>query len=1506
MQAHAVCVWLALLRAAHAVLNMDNYYFDDLSYCTYNLAHTQNLQYFGPRWGAPAPVQAAGGELWVSYPTPSTLTYGYEGSRYNASRCSFCPYSNSPPEARAPEYLAPGGLRDRHMPLHGPCLNGAPSTRMPCVQNLLLHPPEFVGEYFYPEQRVADPRLFAFPFAAHEWLEGAFPSSITNTPGRAPTNYGLGRGNALANLQTLRVMNNATAQQNETLSRLIQAPYLPTTIDGRQTERWAKWGQHFCRQGCHRDSQRQIVTVRPSDFEGQSPTLAYLNRRNGGLLPSLVRCAQCPPWQAGYNWGIIGNPHMAANPAQHLVAFDCYPWFGSVPTMLARTVNGVASFVFNVTRLVNHSAAADGVSFPPVNGYVEGRPCPPNTYNDACAHKHRHDAVASGVLPVCKPCPAGGWHTGGLSGAWFCLPPPGKTMHIPNPQKPTESPLRLLMALHRDPLTNASLLWARRDILGVEFECGSTPAHCYQCAAAGLSPSAVPDDFNREVILKHLLMWSDCPAGFYCPTAMDPPIPCPAAKPWSPAGSAALADCVCARGTYLRPSDNTCAPCAERDACPSGFFMSGWTRCALQDGATSPGACAPCGNLPPNHAVFANGAGKEAMLPSGVFVGVCPFTCAEGARLSGPNTCANEYACTPIGGPLSGPNGALSYSPPLAALRDGFLIWPRCSAQLNLTNAAARSAGWLPVSTSCAAANPADCANAACVITRAASFAADYACAACPQPPPAGGYYMRPALREDPLLASATCRPRCNTEGFYYNRTAHACQSCALFDATFCRPGFHLSGGGCYGSLRPFPASSSMDPVLIAAQMCVKCDLPMPPAGSGKWLDLASAPCEHKPCTIPYELGKTVYATALCGNTSDIVTQDCVASCPPRTHYMRGTCQPTATPVCVPCTAFRQGSFRVANCTAIADAEWEECAVPGTFCPGDGSVRLCPHNQTSSRGASSEASCYCPAGTFTTLSGACEPFRCPASSTVQFIAPGASYASASYMALDETLMRTHCLPCPPNSLAIANNGIGPQACLCLAAVDSFFWRDPDNGCTLCPPSPPQPCLVSEGHPPFSGRPDTCWRGLAPISADCVRIPPPFWLPILQQCAGGFEPSGAQRATPLEDVSGSALYLPRTTLGWSWLLRKDDAPTPHNMGHDYTIRRLVTTSDWNTWGDAANRQFVLWTVAEPEILAVFAAPIPPWAATNPLYNPYQMGASAWTVTFSASDSFFIEEIAAAQWQTPQTPQRLSGSGGQRTSAPTHVGAVLRVFPRGNAAATTLRLYVNTLRVNVNTNAAGSPQWGDSGSTIFSLGTPPNASTVALGHVYVSSASTFFLAYNTPAGRAGVAAVSVASQSIEYIELAAQRLDAAAFMGTPAYDDVQIYMVRDGVVRVRRWSSPAEMVELFFTEGARVRSLQIARPDPARAPVFAALVETAVLSADSGQRIWHPSGPPLAIVAADHIQRTFTPIQNMHPVARPALLAPPIPTVRFVFCLSPLFRPMTMTIHAMPRRNRATPS
>jgi hypothetical protein len=83
--------------------------------------------------------------------------------------------------------------------------------------------------------------------------------------------------------------------------------------------------------------------------------------------------------------------------------------------------------------------------------------------------------------------------------------------------------------------------------------------------------------------------------------------------------------------------------------------------------------------------------------------------------------------------------------------------------------------------------------------------------------------------------------------------------------------------------------------------------------------------------------------------------------------------------------------------------------------------------------------------------------------------------------------------------------------------------------------------------------------------------------------------------------------------------------------DYSIRHLATTSDWRSWGDAHNWQFLVWTVADPNLVVVFAMPAPPngLAQAQSDYSPYRAASSAWIVGSQASDYLIIEELAVVR-------------------------------------------------------------------------------------------------------------------------------------------------------------------------------------------------------------------------------------------------------------------------------------
>jgi len=1504
-------------RGASSTLSMPQYLVSS-ALCTAAPQATQ-VTFYSPTRGAPPPVIVQGSQLLVSYPAPITQSYYYEATRYNESKCSFCPYSEYP-ETLYPEYLLSGGVRMLPTPMYGPCLDGMPSTRTACTQNLILYPPDFVGEYFFPEQKLVPPTFqrLAFPSFAHKFIEGSFSTQITNVDPNtrtviSPTLYGLGRQYAVNSVSTFQVFSNGVL--NTSLSQQLQAPYL--TDSGK--EQWPKWEQHFCRPGCHRDSQYQQVTVRPSDYEGKSPTLAYLRRGSSPL--TLEKCNKCPPYQAAYNWGIftaagIFDPTFPANPLENVQSIDCFPWFGSVPVVVP-FYSSAPYYRMRNTVVYHNNVSVDGVAFPTSNSYVQGVPCPQNTYNDVCAHTLLMNvssptpppADAAVAQPRCKPCPPGGFHTNG-PGAWFCLPPPGQTAYIPDPiNNPTQSPLRNLLNVYTD-ANGSSLLWARRDILGYEFECGYKPEHCYQCAAAGLPAGSLPDDFNQKVILKNILIWQPCPAGFYCPTALQTPVQCPSALPWSPAGSFSLSQCTCKRGTYLSSSGNgTCQPCAARTACPSGQFMSGWTRCTQLDGATSGGVCTPCTNMPKAYASYLSyGQGIEILNPTnGRYYGFCPFVCDANTILVQEDagaSCLSNYTCAKLGSMMMITNSEATpvYSATALGLRDGIvLLLPlalSCLTQRNLSNAlnSAKSATssstvWLRVANSCAQVNASFCGGAsACFVTRNASYSNNVECAACPQPNSGVFYNVPPppssASDMSAIVASYTCAAMCQLPAYYYNATSLNCSSCTSLEQAYCpQGGYHIQGQGCYGDATPFP---TLNPALLATTNCIRCALPLP-TQPNQWLDLQDpSGCSYQTCTnyaASPALGVTSYIAVPCGKTSNTVLQPCTLTCPKGNYYLQGSCTASTTGVCRQCSTALPGSYIQTNCTSIADTVWSLCTVPGTYCPGDGSIAYCPNNQTSDPGASSALDCYCPVGTTPGGFGTCAPYQCQDSAPSN-LGPGAGYVSSFYMALDPSSKTSACVRCPAGSAWTSGNsyfnGVGIEACAC-SAYNAYMQTAPNRTCTPCSSYTPQRCGPSMMMGPYSGAADTCWQGVQPPACQCLM--PPYTVlspsdtsssncaPNPNMCLPGFVYNSDPQvsAGPMaENVTGSSLYAPRQSQAQVWSPIRFSA-----SGFNGQIKSLKSTSDLGGWGDQANWQFIVWTVQEPNLLYVFAAPL-----TMPQgYNPYQFTSIAWPIVVAAS-SYSIADIAVAQWPTPQTPAALHPAASTTT---TQVAAALI----SHDPLAPPKLAINTLQVDP---SGGVPKWAVAGTILIELIAATgssNWSVACMGHAYLSSSSaadagTFFVGGNS-------VIIAVTPATTKTLTLKEAPLSTAVFMASPLKDGtVWIYAsyVHTTTIKLLKGWNPAaspsfvlsqdEADELYFAPTiAGVVGFSVAWPDIALlTPTFVGLARKTLPPPSPQQNILYPQGQPLTIVTADLTQRTFTEIQDLpesvsHPSALTAI-------------------------------------
>jgi hypothetical protein len=149
---------LLLTPSANATI-VSGYYDVPDGACAWNsLQPSSPFDRYAP-WRGPLPeveVDTLSGVISVYYPqvvtdSAETTSYTIEGVRYSGGRCSFCPYSGTQ-EPAWPEILQSGGIRYMPSPMAGPCFNGNAALPMACVQNQLLYPSAFVGEYYYPTQ----------------------------------------------------------------------------------------------------------------------------------------------------------------------------------------------------------------------------------------------------------------------------------------------------------------------------------------------------------------------------------------------------------------------------------------------------------------------------------------------------------------------------------------------------------------------------------------------------------------------------------------------------------------------------------------------------------------------------------------------------------------------------------------------------------------------------------------------------------------------------------------------------------------------------------------------------------------------------------------------------------------------------------------------------------------------------------------------------------------------------------------------------------------------------------------------------------------------------------------------------------------------------------------------------------------------------------------------------------------------------------------------------------
>ena len=1343
-------------------------------------------------------------QYWEPYTTDGVESTG------GPLTCLLCQYQSDPYFATHPPTVPPtlggGYVAGYNLPMFGPCLSGAPSALMPCAQNVALFPPTFVGRYYYPLQK-PNPEfnlLFSTPFPQHLFLSPGAQSSQTSlvtgvNPRNSPQTYGLGSQVAKASMAAFTIVNTTTNKIDTAATQSLMGVYgtAQTAVFGQSeaVQGWIKWTQHWCSAGCHRDSEYRIVQVALADYAG-TPANSYLSRfRQPGAVNQVLVCHRCPPGQAGYNWnpnlvpvladGVSEGPYPLALNA---VAQNCYPWFGYLPVMVATPAEGGYGYDMQ-SVLISHGR--DNVISPTAEYNVSGSACPVNTYSRECAHAKRwyywqyilnrdyadDPAAAAGFLGQfnCTPCPAGGWHTNGSTGAWYCLPPPGMVMVN------GVAPLTVLQPPGQSP--QALPAWASRDLLQAEIECGYDPAHCLQCATwqtDQLPPNTLPRDFNELVIFSVLLETRPCQANFFCPDAFTE-VACPSDRPYSLAGSAwNVSQCGCTRGNYLAAaavsknasgssgsassgSSAACTPCTAASACPTGYYLP--TTCLDTDGMTADTPCRPCTNVPAVGATVlpARQYPSQYLVQSGL--GVCSYQCNAGYRLVTPSaggSCTANSTCSPVG-VLYNQDQQPVWSAEAGNVFDMFIASncgigsPFNQALTNFLGVLTVSQGkeqamagyvlsagmlstgiWAPTTMRClscasggASGGSSDtaAASSSCFNSRTPwyNISSDVSCVPCARQPPNGSAVD--VGGGDVTAYAAVCSDvRCLDSLYYFNTTAWACQSCAARAAAICpRNRTQLRGGGCLGDYAPFNAT-------VPSADCVACNKTFASIPPGFFLNYTAAGgvCAYQQCTPnPDPVETKYYLTAECGGATNNQWNLCNTEACPAGSYISALCSNVSDKVCTPCTAYKPGYYIVSPCSNYrTDSQWSPCTA-GYTCDGHGGRQVCLAGKTSSAQAV-PGGCYCVIGTVDDGSGGCKPFSCGgATNTGPVPGPGpAQGGGAHYVYLDVSAAggapNVTCLPCGYNGAYARGQGLWFSSCVCplgyygqvsTAAAATSLSSQQILTCVACPTSD----TCNTGQMTM----ESCWkgdyRGSQAPGCGCGGVPPfaegMGGAPCAFQCMNPFivasAAAGAQSPSPA-GVTGSSLYVSkaRSMQGWTHFVQQPSASSSGIRG--FGVKSFAVTSDLSDTSylpGYGEQQYVVWIV---DSLYVFYTQVPTASVSlDYVYATSYYTSNLWEPITSAASAGSTTYSSLVGVCVSQW--RRQANNGTRIEQVT-VAVVAQLVEEeggGGGGLETLQLYTNSLDFR-------AQQWGGNAESGHYAFEATMITTYVSGLQYVSAA------------------------------------------------------------------------------------------------------------------------------------------------------------------------------------------
>lgn len=1149
-------------------------------------------------------------------------------------KCQTCPYHwemNIPPPASS--------FKDKFNNLFGPCFNGWPSIQTVCSQHPALAPKGFVGIYHFPVQNpftndIWNQSMYKppdIPLPMHTYFTNGASSEayegLGNTIAKNPSNYGLGKAAVQAWLNTVQLINRTTGQINQALTNDFLRPY--STIKG--VEQWLKWAQFFCFPGCHRDSRYTRVIVRPSDITDKPENYyltSQLDAKNIG--DGIPRCTKCPPRFASYDWDISNDAPY--HPKVNIIASQCYPWFGSIPSIIFDPDSG---HKLNITYINHSNWFVSGILSPETEEVVGELPCPVNTYNRECSHAKRYYYSKNQMAQYsCTPCPPG-YHTAGLTGQWYCRPPLGKIFTF--------------LPFIKAPNAN---IWANRDILNnhiqnlgfPELECGYILEHCLQKPECDSPSPMLPKDFNEKYIFSKLLQDRNCNIGSYCPDPFTE-IKCPIERPWSPPNSFSLTNCSCFKGTYL--SNLICKPCTSICTVPGTYLP--FSQCMAKDGASEDAPCIPCTNLPSSNAI-STGVGFE-LSPS---IGICPFKCNTGSLLirlstsSSITTCQSQYSCTPLTQIPKNSKGQFIYYTESSILPiDAFDIRSadkECIKLPGLTHALDDLTLWKPHLESCY-----QRCSGSTTTTQILCYAETYPSSPFVDTPwysLTGSLQCKPCPDLNPLPSSVSLRPyvalaqkaaceilpviQCSDSTFYFNRTAWECQSCKLREQLVCPNNTRLRGQGCLG------VTTNNFNLTDPSADCQPCSLTMPdPKIHGQtYLNYNSIKvgssetggCAIEPC-IPLPTSK--YWSIPCGGDQPGKQSDCSIGDCPSDQFQASPCTNQSNRICTPCTTFKQGFSLLVSCGLKDDSQWQLCT-RGFYCPGNGSRIMCPPMRTSQPGAGSLMDCHCDVGMREgSIPGQCIQMQC--SNAIQDPnLPGPSIVSTQYMTLNpQTRSSTICLPCGDDAIT-QGSGLELNSCTCPPGKYAIRNGTRQIQCLPCASIPNPNCTDSRELP------IPCSRTLILSRCRCA-LPPHSALISIQNisgtlCAASCLPnfisssstSAVVQRTPLQGwptISGSMLYITTEPElkepAWIPLFSSDSGP----------ITAFATTGelDDSVLGRTYHQEFIFWNTQDSPF--VFSQYFPSFANN---------GDSQWQVFGSTLDSkgnrYAIHHLAVSKWES----------------------------------------------------------------------------------------------------------------------------------------------------------------------------------------------------------------------------------------------------------------------------------